>query len=446
MATADIRDAALEQVDCSFSDLGDFAGLGLQVFEIGPPGVAGMAPSLVDPRDVAPTIAVIPPHSTENALAAGLGDMFADDLNAFLSRAQEVNVISRLSTAALGHRQMAPGEIGRALNADFVLSGRVAYAGAQVRLRLELADAEDGRVLWAERFDMRAADIEQGNDIVHLVAGHIRKALVMRAMRDVRKQTLSSVRAHNLLFDAVGLMHRLTVQDFMTARRLLNALIERAPDQSAPHAWKARWHVLKAQQGWSDSPEADAAAALDCARRALDIDPENTLALSSEGIVLTNLMRRLDEAEACYDQALDINPNDANARLLRGMLFGFQGRGEAATRDAELALHLAPLDPHRFFYLALASGAAIAAGNYQRALELARQSERMNRSHTSTLRMKIVAQMKLGLEGEARRAADELLQLQPGLRVSNWLRASPSADYEIGHQVARTLRAAGVPD
>lgn len=394
-----------------------------------------------------PTIAVIPFGTSRTVPAHDVvGEVVADDVIAALSRSEEVNVISRLSTTVFRWRDLQLGMVGRALNADYVLSGSLAGEPDNVVLRLEFAEVSTNRVLWSDRMEAMVPSLLTDPDVSLKIVSGIRKAIELREIRRVRTNPLASLRSHSLLTGAVGLMHRLSPPDFESARALLTSLIERVPDHPSPLAWMARWHVLRVQQGWSDSPKQDAEAALACAKRALDIDPENALALVSEGFVLTNLLRRLDDAEARYDAALEINPNEANGRLLRGALYAFQGKGERAIRDSELALHLAPLDPHRFFFLALAAGAHLAAENYERALELADGSLRINKAHTSTLRIKAVAHLRLGQAEQAADAARELMRLQPSMRVNSWLKSSPAADFEIGQRIAADLRAAGIPD
>lgn len=177
----------------------------------------------------------------------------------------------------------------------------------------------------------------------------------------------------------------------------------------------------------------------------MQIDPENTQALTSEGFVLTNLMHQLDRAEERYDAALSSNPNDAYAYALRGTLFAFQGDGALAVRDCDRALQLSPLDPQRYFLLAMAAGAHLADHDFERALDLANQSLRFKRTHTSTIRIKIIAEMRLGRIRDARASVGDLMKLQPGLRVSRWLKVSPSGRYPVGRDFARALLDAGIP-
>lgn len=404
-----------------------------------------------DPREhdgsMLPTIAVIPFRSSQTMPTHDVvGEVVADDVISALSRSEEVNVTSRLSTTVFKWREVQLGMVGRALNADFVLSGSLSGDAENVVLRLELAEVGTSQVLWSDRLEAGIPTLLTETDVSQKIVSGIRRSVELREIRRVKSNPLSSLRNYSLLAGAVGLMHRLAPPDFSAARTLLESLIERSPDHPSPLAWMARWHVLRVQQGWSPSPQHDADAALECARRALDIDPDNVLALTSAGFVLTNLHRRLDEAEDRYDAALEANPNDANGRLLRGALYAFRGEGKRAVSDSERALHLAPLDPHRFFFLALAAGAHLAAENNERALELANVSLRFNRAHTSTLRIKTVAHMRLDQPEKARAAAQELLRLQPSLRIGSWLESSPSADFEIGRRIAEDLRAAGVPD
>ena len=114
--------------------------------------------------------------------------------------------------------------------------------------------------------------------------------------------------------------------------------------------------------------------------------------------------------------------------------------------DTLKARILSPLDPHRYFYDSLSSSANFAAGNYEKAVELAQRSLKANRTHTSTLRVLAVSQWQLGKEEEARDIADELLRLEPDLTVSGWLKRAPSADFKIGQEFANLLKKIGIPD
>jgi tetratricopeptide (TPR) repeat protein len=302
-------------------------------------------------------------------------------------------------------------------------------------------------VVWSKELRWREADVLEGqNELIEGMVGEVSAAIIARELERTQSQASPTLENYTLLIGAINLMHRLSLHDFNRAREMLQVLTERSPRLAIPQAWLAKWHVLRVQQGWSADARADAQLALDCTRRALDSDSHCSLALAIDGFVHTNLMKQLDTAQERYELALDVNPNDSLAWLLKGMLHAFRGEGRQAVRDTQRALRLSPLDPHRYFYDSLAASAALSAGQYDRAVELARRSLRANRTHTSTLRVLAIAQWQLGRHEDARKTARELLRLEPRLTVSRWLERSPSSDYEIGRICAHALKEAGVPE
>ena len=282
--------------------------------------------------------------------------------------------------------------------------------------------------------------------LIDRVVAETSAAVLARELQRAQSLALPTLESYTLLLGAIALMHRLSLQDFERARQMLQALIDRAPRQAVPYAWLAKWHVLRVQQGWAEDPKAEARLALDCTRRSLDADPAGSLALTIDGLVHTNLLKKLDVAQEKYEAALRTNPNDSLAWLLKGTMHAFRGEGKLAVEGTRRALRLSPLDPLRYYYDSLAATAALSAGNYERAIELAQRSLRANRTHTSTLRAMAIAQWQLGREEDARKSVAELRRLEPGLTVTKYLERSPSSEYETGKVWSRSLGSAGLPD
>lgn len=401
----------------------------------------------LDPRDVLPTLAVLPFRAQADSANGSMMSMFlGDEIARAISRSDDMNVISRLSTLDLAQGGGNVRDVGRVLNTDFVLSGSVLEMGDTIILMIEFSEAETQLVLWSDRMALPAQTWLSESESVDEIVTHIRRAIMVNEVRRARSAPLNDLKLFSVLHGAVGLMHRFALKDFNLAQSYLEYVISQVPNHPTPLAWLARWHVLRTVQGWADDPKRESQAALNLTSRALDLDPNHTLALVCEGQVLAHLAHRLDEAESRYDAALSINPNDAQGRAQRGTLASFQDRGADGKRDTERALHLSPLDPHRFLYLALAAGANMSAEDYPRAVTLAKESLRLNRTHVSTLRVLAAAQQGAGQLSDARKTTTELLRLQPDLRVSKWLETAPSADFQNGKRFAQMLQAAGIPE
>ncbi len=447
------RDATISDPRLRFEDLGDHPA------DFGPTQGQKTYRAFQAPREqfansfgliqgeVLPTIAILP---LRNGIGGGdpsaLGFLFSNTITHEMSRSHEVNVISSMSTAPFSRNDLGLTDIRHLLNVDFVLSGFWTEIGGTVRIDYEFADALTQRVLWADSIVTTTTEVLGCFDACSVVAGQIRRAIVLNETLKIQSTPLDTLDAYSILYGAIGLMHRFSPADFKQSKQLLDTLTDGRQDHPAPLAWTARWYLLKAVQGWSEDPVKDSKLAFECTARALDIDPNHTLALVSEGQILTHLTRRLDDAEQRYNTALELNPNDANGLMLRAMLLAFTDRGAKGLADASRSQHLSPLDPHRFMNLALAAGVNLSAGNNDIAVELARESYRLNRTHTSTLRMLAVAEVRSGNSIQAQKAASELMQLQRGLQVSKWLSSSPSAGFSNGQQFAADLRSLGIPN
>ena len=392
------------------------------------------------------TVALIPftPY-TRDGVSMAVGDVIADQVISALSRSPVLNVISRLSTLPFRDRSASVRQISDVLAADFIVSGRYALNAGRVQLHVELADATSADVLWAhDAVDDERAALDLDSALVRELVAGIVQAVFVHEVRSVRGALLPDLASHTLLLGAISLLYRLSPRDFRLARDALETLHERAPRHPAPLAWLARWHLFKVVQGWSDNRDEDGRQALDHANRALDLDPDTSLALTMLGNVHTSWLKDLDEAGHLYDRALAVNPNESLAWLQKGNALSFSGHGAAALSHAEKALSLSPLDPARHFYLSLLAGAALAARNWERCIEASHQALILNQEHVSPHRMLAIALAMSGGD-EARDSVRRVLRLEPGLTVAGFVARSPGKRSGLAMEFGRALHVAGLP-
>lgn len=452
VVTQNVRDHLTHDLDADIEDLGDcflrHISQPVRAYRLAPRGGQRPMRRMVSLDQLAPSIAVLPFISRCATDQSHIfGDVVADEIIKALSHAPELNVISRLSTAAFRGRAVVLPEVIAHLDPDYVMHGSFSRDDRRIMIDVELVEARSQRVILAKRFADDVAAVLAGEQaMICQLAVDTGAAITRRELQRAKLQPLATLRACTLLIAAVTLLHRLSPHDFEQARQLLQTLIDRGDRHPIPLAWLATWHVLRVQQGWSDDRRRDAYFATECTKRALDIDPECSLALAADGFVHVNLLRQLDVALDQYKLALSANPSNAFAWLLKGTLHAFVGEGQEAVEHAERALRLTPLDPHRYLYDSLAASACVAAGRWQDALDLSSRSLRANRKHTSTLRVMAVSQWNLGQHDQARATGRQLLQLEPNLTVSGWLAGAPSAPYSVGQDFARALRQVGIPE
>ena len=357
--------------------------------------------------------------------------------------------MSRLSTTALRGRTAAIPEARSPLGAGYVLSGSYVLQGKSLIVFAQLVECDTQQIIWSERLSAEQGDLLRvESEIGHAISTSASRALVASEVQKATVQPLPTLSSCGLMLGAITLMHRATYGEFTRAREMLNRLIELHGRHAQPLAWLGKWYVLQVAQGWSRDPKRDAEEALSCCERALDRDGRFALALAVTGQVHGYLRKDLDQAETFYQEALACNPNESLAWLWLGMNAGFKGESKQAADATEKALALSPLDPLRYYYESLAASAAVADGRYERTIELAKNSLRLNRSHSSTYRALAIAQALSGKGDEARKTIRMLLELEPSFTITRFLQRMPGSQSAptYARKLADALRSAGLPE
>ena len=454
VVSASVRDGLTDGLDACVEDLGE-----CYLKHIEEPvrayraGAVGSSPVVVAQREYAtplqPTIAVIPFAARSNEPENfSIGELIADGVIHQLGKTGALRVVSRFSTTVLRDRKDASSQAQTHLSADYVLSGSYLVHGGKVIVFAELADAATLHIFWSDRIQVDLADLFQTeSEIGHTISSAASLALISREVDNATHAPLPTLHSYSLMLGAVTLMHRATHTEFLRARAMLDRLVSLHSRHGQPLAWLGKWYVLQVAQGWSTNPVRDANEALSYCQRALDYDSKSALAIAVTGQVHGYLKQDLATAESLYRDAIALNPNEPLAWLWLGITSAFRGEGETAMSATEHALSLSPLDPLRYYYQSLAASAAIAGGQYERAIDLAKSSLRANRTHSSTYRALAIAQVLGGKVPEAKSTIKQLQVLEPHFNVRAFLARYPGREQAKHYtdMLANALAVAGLP-
>ena len=455
VVSTSVRDGLTDGLDADVEDMGGcflrHIDQPVRAYRVRPRGAAKvLAPALETTQpSLQPTIAVIPFASRggDTELFA-IGELIADAVIHQLGKSGALRVVSRLSTTALRGRASAADDAQVHLGAGYVLSGSYVVHNGRVMVFAELADSATRHVVWTDRLQADVQDLLQtDSEIGNAISGAAAGALLSSEVHKATVQPLPNLQSYSLMLGAITLMHRATSEEFRRSRDMLDRLHELHGRHAQPLAWLGMWYVLRVAQGWSNDPERDANEALSYCERALGRDSRSALAIAVTGQVHGYLKKDLHTAARMYEDALVVNPNEPLAWLWMGMTAAFRGEGPAASDATERALVLSPLDPLRYYYQSLAASASIAAGRYERAIELASASLRANRIHSSTYRALAIAQSLCGKVDDARVTVRQLLTLEPQFTVRSFLARYPGQEQarSYAEMLADALRAAGLP-
>jgi hypothetical protein len=94
----------------------------------------------------------------------------------------------------------------------------------------------------------------------------------------------------------------------------------------------------------------------------------------------------------------------------------------------------------------IAGIAEFVAGRYEEAVVWMRRSHRASPRFVATLRMLAATLALVGEEEEARLIAQQLIEVEPGFRISQFMASYPLQDAPARAKLQKGLQAAGLPD
>lgn len=199
--------------------------------------------------------------------------------------------------------------------------------------------------------------------------------------------------------------------DFVQVRQQLAEIYETLSGMTAPEP--AFGEKLEATQetvkGVNLNTLGRPQEAVACHDRALELDPRLAMAWYNKGGALTSL-ERFDEATSCYDRALELNPLDHEAWTNKGVLLGHVKRYEESLDCQDRALEINPLSGNAWFNKGRSLGEMgrwdDALACYDRALEL-------NPRDSDAWHNKGVALNQFERSEEALACYDRALELDP---------------------------------
>ncbi|MDE2607667.1 MAG: adenylate/guanylate cyclase domain-containing protein [Burkholderiales bacterium] len=418
----------------------------VHAFRIAQAGPAPVLPApAVDARSLRATVAVLPfGRRGEGAGEAG-GESLADELVAALACSDALQVVSRMSTAALDAGRDSLDTVLHEVGARYVLTGRARGQPGAVTLFSELAETASGHVIWADQCE--SADGSAGFIDSHArarIVAAIHAAVIRHEMELADARPLPALEGATLLLAALGRMHRLAPLDMEQARRMLEHLLERWRRHPTGHAWLAHLHVLRVQQAAAGFAREDAALAHAHAGVAVQCDPGSPLVLALDGHASLHGLRNAESAAERYGQALSLRPRHSLARLFQAELLALQGSGRAALGLALASQESLELEPLRYMYDAVAALAALVDGDASQAVQWAQQSVQRNPRYLPAWRTLVVAQVESDRLGEARVSQQQLLKRLPAFTVRSFAGSTPMEEM-LEARFAQALLQAGVP-
>ena len=273
-----------------------------------------------------------------------LSDGVTDSVINNLSQLSQLRVMSRNSVFRYKGQNVDIQEIGRQLNVDALLMGRVLQHGEHLIVRVELVDAVDGSQWWGEQYNRKPADIlEIQSEIAREISEKLRVRLSRADRRRLAARHTADPEAYQLYLRALYFLNRRSEADAERAIKYFKKSIEADPHLAISYTGLAVTYIRSALYGFVPSTEAFTMARK-AAAQAREIDDM----LSELHTVLggIKLFFEWDFAGASeeFDVALRLNASDVTGRLGYADLLCVTGKHDEAIAQIRLAQELDPFD------------------------------------------------------------------------------------------------------
>ena len=269
-------------------------------------------------------------------------DGMTDELITELSRVASLKVIARGSVMGYKGTHKPLRQIAHELGVDAVVEGSVMRSGERVRIRAELAHAQDGQSLWSDSYERDMKDVlALQADVARAIVDKIQLRLDPDEEKRLATTATVNPEAFQAYLKARYAWSRFTKEGFEEAERLFREAVRLDP------TWATAWAgVADAAYGFSSmfvAPNVAMPQARAAAEKALALDDGVAEAHTSLGIVKTVYDWDWTGAGNEFDRAIALKPNDADAHWWRGHRLVCMGRFDEGLAEIRRALELDPL-------------------------------------------------------------------------------------------------------
>jgi TolB-like protein/predicted Zn-dependent protease len=292
------------------------------------------------------SIAVLPfenlSHDPDNAYFA---EGIQEEILTRLAKIADLKVISRTSTQRYQSKPADLSEIAKQLGVANILEGSVQKAANQVRVNVQLINAQADSHLWADTFDRKLTDIfEVESEIAKAIAGTLQAKLTGRDEQGLAVKPTNNPEAYDAYLRGLSIeRNRYSNTNYQDAAKAYARATQLDPTFAI--AW-ARLAVIRSFLYFNSvNREVNTPKAVqEAADRAMALAPEAGESWTAKGAYHYRILRDFEGAVAAYQEAQKRLPNNSFVLQNLALVQRRVGRWQDAEASFTKALAVDPLD------------------------------------------------------------------------------------------------------
>ena len=289
------------------------------------------------------SIAVMPfVNESGNAEIEYLSDGMTETLISSLTQLPNLNVKARSSVFRYKGKETDAKTLGKELNVQAILNGRVAQRGDQLTLSLELVDVQTENAIWSQQYTRKQADlVSLQSEIARDVSVKLKSKLSGADVAKVEKTYTTNTEAYQLYLKGRFYWNKRDAENTTKAIEQFKAAVAIDPNYALAYAGLADSYVLAPQNIGTPGSEAFPQAK-GYAQRALEIDERLAQSHATLGLI-NHYLWNWTEADKEFKRAIELDPNYPTAHQWYSTLLKNVGRSDEGLAEIKRANELDPL-------------------------------------------------------------------------------------------------------
>ncbi len=291
------------------------------------------------------SIAVLPfVNATNDAGNEYLSDGLTESLISTLSQLSNMKVMARSTVFRFKGKEDDPQQVGKTLQVNAVLVGRITQHGDELGVSAELVNTSDGTQIWGSRYSRKLADITQvQSDITRDISNRLHAASTGDEQHQANSAGTTNPEAYRLYLEGRQLWYGRTRDGLIKSIALFQQAIAADPKYALAYAGLADTYSVGPSYDIGVNSNQSRALADEASKKAIDLDGSVSEVRVSRAMALASLWK-WTEAESEFRRAIELNPNNAAAHYFYAFVcLNSQGRFEQALAELQTALALDPL-------------------------------------------------------------------------------------------------------
>jgi len=392
-----------------------------------------------------PSIAVLP---FNNMSGDPSQDYFSDGLTeqiiSGLCKIKDLFVIARNSSFAYKDKSINIKQIASELGVKYILEGSVQRAGERIRITAQLIDATTDYHMWSESYDRDLSDIFALQDEITLkLMNAMSVNLTEGEQALIYTDEIKNIKAFDKYLRGVECFYRTNRQHNTQARRFLEQAIKIEETSALLFATLGFIHIIDFIYSWGESPLVSFEETEKNAKKALELNDS----LDNPHMLMSWIhlfKKEHDKALVAAKQAVDLNPNGAQAIAHLGFIYSVIGNSEKAIQNLKKAFRLNPIPPvYYYFFL---SGAYSEVDQLERAIELLHQAITIDPEYLPPYIHLSSFYIELNEVDKAQNMAKKVLEIDPIFSLEYYKNVLPIKSQSRLERYIGNLRKAGLPE